>query len=115
MNASHSDYTVGMFVAVQSYGWTAPEKHRVARVLRRFVELDDGSRWDHHGFPYPRNRSEYQRAEPWTDTHTRAWLAAEAAMVARNIAERLGERNPNVAEALPLVDQLNGLIEKLGK
>lgn len=25
----------------------------VARVLKRFVQLDDGTKWSHYGFPYP--------------------------------------------------------------
>ncbi len=47
----------GDLVFIQHYGLGAHlEKRKVARVLKKFVELDNGSKWDMHGSPYPRNK-----------------------------------------------------------
>lgn len=106
-------FRVGDKVALISRGWAAPELYRVARVLKRFVELDDGSRWTHLGGPYPRDSLCFMHIRPWTPQHERECLVAQAATTARNIFERLNERSPNVAEAAPLVDELQKLLDRL--
>lgn len=42
----------------------------VRRVAKRFIELDDGSRWTHDGYGYPRNRRyTFQTPERWGPEH----------------------------------------------
>jgi len=106
-------FCVGDKVALFSRGWAAPEMHRVARVLKRFVELDDGSRWDPLGRPYPRNSSYFQRISHWDKADERARYIADASMIARNIVERLRERPPEMQGVRELVDQLQTIMQKL--
>lgn len=37
---------------------------KVSRVLKRFVELDDGTQWSHNGQPYPREHYSTRRLRP---------------------------------------------------
>lgn len=48
-------FIIGQHVAVYACGSATPQKIRtVVRVMKRFVELNDGSKWDHDGHRYPR-------------------------------------------------------------
>ena len=62
----------GAVVAVLS-GFTSDHVTRrtVARVLKRYLELDDGSKWDFSGYGYGRSRGSYypSRIEPWAAKH----------------------------------------------
>jgi hypothetical protein len=50
-------FKVGDFVAcLGAYDRRPYSIRKVVRVLARFVELSDGSKWDLHGHPYPRQR-----------------------------------------------------------
>lgn len=108
-------FQVGDKVALISRGWAAPEMHRVARVLKRFVELDNQTRWSQLGRPYPRDSSCFMRIERWTSQHERECLIAQATTTARNLVERLKERPPNVMEAWPLVEELRALLNKVAE
>lgn len=110
-------FCVGDKIAVTCRSWLAPEMHRVARVLKHSVELDDGSRWDHDGQPYPRDSRSFilelsgMQIAPWTKTHERDCMVAEAIRTARNLVERLCERE--LKEAQQLNDELQRMLHKL--
>ena len=104
-------FEVGDKVAVVTRGAVAPDMYRVARVMKRFVELDDGSRWNLQGGPYPATDWPHQRIAHWTDRHTRACRIADAIRIARNIVERL--RDNNLIEAGQLADELQETLRKV--
>lgn len=67
-----ADWKVGQAVTVIGGFDYAPQSiHKVARVMKRFLELSDGSRWDHGGHPYPYQRGGYHRPSiaPATNEH----------------------------------------------
>ncbi len=39
----------------------------VTRILKRFIELSDGSKWDHNGHPYPHQRYSTRFIRPMTE------------------------------------------------
>ena len=53
---------------------------KVARVMKRFVELDDGTKWDEFGHEYPYQRGSYHRPtiKPATDAHARNRTAVDS-------------------------------------
>jgi hypothetical protein len=84
---------------------------RVTRVLKRFVELDDGSKWSPEGHQYPRAVWPSGHITAWTDKHDQAWHVLEALRQARNLVERLKEQE--IAEARQLVEQVRELLSKV--
>lgn len=104
-------FEVGQKVAVVCRIGSVPTMHRVQRVLKRFIELDDDSRWTHYGSPYPRRDWPGQHLTAWTEQHTRQCQIAHALTVARNLVERLREQE--VREARQLVDELKELLQKV--
>lgn len=109
-------FKLGDKVAIVTRNAVAPDMYRVSRVLKRFIETDDGSRWTHSGQPYPRqpySRVDWppQHIEHWTERHTRARKIVDAIRIARNIVERLKEAN--VAEARCLARELEELLAKV--
>ena len=66
-------FKVGDSVAIVSPHNAAPRRRRVTRVMARFVELADGTRWNARGHAYPRSDSWTQpHIEPWTEAHSEA-------------------------------------------
>lgn len=108
-------FEVGDKVAVITRGNRAPQLQKVTRVMKRFVQLDDDSRWTLTGMEYPASRVEWpsQHIVHWTEQHARQCLLAEAVRVARNLVERLNEREPLVMEAWQLVEELRTLLGKV--
>ena len=104
-------FRVGERVAIVSRHRGFPEMGKVARVLKRFVELDDGSRWRLDGQPYPAQDWPSQRITQWTEEHARECWIAEALRQARNLVERLRDRD--VAEAWALVYELRDILRKV--
>ena len=39
----------------------------VTRILKRFIELSDGSKWDHNGYPYPHQQYSTRFIRPMTE------------------------------------------------
>jgi len=65
------EWTVGQEVAVNGLGLshTGVGIGKVKRVLKRFVELEDGSQWKHDGSKYPHESYSQRYIEPVTDEH----------------------------------------------
>lgn len=66
------EWTVGQEVAVSGLGLsrTGVALSKVKRVLKRFVELEDGSQWAHNGSSYPYAPYSCGHIEPLvTDEH----------------------------------------------
>lgn len=108
-------FAVGDKVAVVSSRGYAPVQRKVARVMKRFVELDNGTKWSLSGEPYPYVSYSPPRIEAWNQKHERECMLARARTVARNLHTRLNEPQPNVAEAMPLLDDLQALMRRLSK
>lgn len=104
-------FRVGDKVAVVSRHRSFPEMAKVSRVLKRFVELDNGSRWRLDGQPYPAQDWPSRRITRWTDEHTRDRQIAEAVRQARNLVERLLDRD--VAAAWALVYELRNILREV--
>lgn len=75
-----TDWKVGQDATVTSGGERRILK--VARVLKRFVELEDGSLYGPDGYPYPRPRRGYHRGNTCrpTDAQDREYVARAAAI-----------------------------------
>lgn len=58
-----STFEVGALV-VRRHG-TKHWRTRVKRVTKRFVEMKDGSCWNHDGHPYPKQEWSQEFAIPW--------------------------------------------------
>ena len=62
----HRPFAVGDIVFVTG-GWAPHPPRRVNKVLKRYVELDDGSKWTQRGDPYPREsypRTQLEHSTP---------------------------------------------------
>lgn len=81
------------------------ELRRVARVTKTFVELDDGSKWSHHGMPYPR-RSGFNTPSIslTTDEHREAVRLEHARSSLWNEAERVISAIRNERLTAPIAD-----------
>lgn len=93
-------FEVGQKVAIVCRIGSVPTMHRIKRIMKRFIELDDGSRWTHYGSPYPRRDWPGQHLTAWTEQHTRQRQIANALTAARNLVERLRENEVREARAL---------------
>lgn len=78
-------FSVGDRVVVFGHMSNRPQAIRhVARVLKRFIELDDGSKYDSWGHEYPRHRGVWARgnhvthAEPSHEIYVAAARACAA-------------------------------------
>ena len=64
------EWTVGQEVAMRGLGWGSDvEIGKVKRVTKRFVELEDGSRWTHGGSTYPHQSYSRRGIDPIDDEH----------------------------------------------
>ena len=62
------DWEVGEEVAVRNsqYGGDLYQAVKINRVLKSFVETDDGKKWNHHGGRYPRQTYSLLHLVPMT-------------------------------------------------
>jgi len=82
-------FKVGDEVVISGRVLGGIRKNRVARVLKRFVELEDGSRWtevlDGMWAPYPRQEWNTTRIDHWSDEkHLHKFLVQEVMVLARS-------------------------------
>lgn len=101
----------GDAVAVVSRHRTVPVFCRIVRVMKRFVELDDGTRWSLDGAEYPRVAWPCRHIEHWNAQHERFVRIGDAVRIARNVVERLRESDPPIGEIGEMVDGLRELLE----
>lgn len=65
------EWSVGQEVAITGGGMSRSHVSltRVKRILKRFIECEDGSKFDHRGHPYPHAPYSHGYVEPATDEH----------------------------------------------
>jgi len=65
------EWSIGQEVAITGRGMSRSHVSltRVKRIMKRFIECEDGSKFDHRGHPYPYAPDSSVYMEPATDQH----------------------------------------------
>lgn len=84
--------------------------HRVARATKRFIELDNRTRWNHRGGPYPKGRDlSGGRLEPIGDSNRDLAMRLTATDKFAREVRRLARR----INVFPVYDVLAGNLEDI--
>ena len=83
-------FTLGQEVTI--VGEYCPKKRTITRIMKRFIECSDGTKWDHNGYSYPKSRSVWNtsnRLEPWGEQHRQRRRCIYLAKVAEHFSYTL--------------------------
>lgn len=101
---STSDFTVGDEVSMwPQYGMRPVSIHKITRVLKRFVELDNGAKFGHDGWAYPKSHGGRAHIKHATDEDRKSVARQRALSKFKRYAEQSRLMETETIEAAIIV------------
>lgn len=106
------EFKEGDYVAVvgQILGKDIPVRRQVKRVMKRFVELNDGTKWTPTGYPYPQKTYPTQHIDHWSGEHAINFMLARV-MVCANRVKTASCTKPKEASLEKIKEAVDSLVK----